>query len=209
MSQIRRVKVKILKDSAGQVLCSCGCGQLVKPPRRNWYSDACVEKWKSFNDPGYIRRQLKERDKGICVICGCDADKELKRWQEAEQEIERMLGWFTSHWRIHGYQWDDRRRRWLPNQDREIDWKEVGAWRKKTKKRWSDNPGFNTGDVGVGRRRRRRSGWDADHIIPVIEGGGLCTVDGYRTACQPCHKRATAELAKRRALRRIQEAIDS
>ena len=41
--------------------------------------------------------------------------------------------------------------------------------------------------------------WQADHIVPVIEGGGLCGLDGYRTLCVPCHKRVTAELRRRLA----------
>lgn len=45
----------------------------------------------------------------------------------------------------------------------------------------------------------RSSGWDADHIVPVVEGGGQCGLENYRTLCHPCHKRATAELARRRA----------
>lgn len=44
--------------------------------------------------------------------------------------------------------------------------------------------------------------WAADHIVPVVDGGGLCGIDGYRTLCVPCHKRATAELSTRRAAER-------
>jgi len=48
----------------------------------------------------------------------------------------------------------------------------------------------------------RSSWWDADHIKPVVEGGGLCGLDNYRTLCVPCHKKETAELAARRAKQR-------
>lgn len=44
--------------------------------------------------------------------------------------------------------------------------------------------------------------WEMDHIIPVIEGGGLCGLDGYRTLCRPCHKSESAALAQRRAQNR-------
>jgi 5-methylcytosine-specific restriction protein A len=44
----------------------------------------------------------------------------------------------------------------------------------------------------------RRSWWDADHIVPVVEGGGLCGLENYRTLCLKCHRRATAELVARR-----------
>ena len=43
----------------------------------------------------------------------------------------------------------------------------------------------------------RRSLWDADHILPVIEGGGECDVDNIRTLCLRCHRVATAELRAR------------
>ena len=40
--------------------------------------------------------------------------------------------------------------------------------------------------------------WDADHIIPVKEGGGLCGLDNMRTLCIKCHKNETAILAKKK-----------
>lgn len=43
----------------------------------------------------------------------------------------------------------------------------------------------------------RRSLWDADHILPVAEGGGQCDVENIRTLCVPCHREATAELRRR------------
>jgi 5-methylcytosine-specific restriction enzyme A len=47
--------------------------------------------------------------------------------------------------------------------------------------------------------RRKRPHWQADHIVPVSEGGGLCGLDGYRTLCDDCHKKETARLAARTA----------
>ncbi len=41
--------------------------------------------------------------------------------------------------------------------------------------------------------------WEADHIVPVSEGGGCCGLDGYRTLCVPCHKADNARLAAKRA----------
>ncbi len=37
--------------------------------------------------------------------------------------------------------------------------------------------------------------WDADHIIPVKEGGGLCGLENIRTLCIKCHKAETKILA--------------
>lgn len=45
----------------------------------------------------------------------------------------------------------------------------------------------------------RQTLWDADHIVPVIEGGGECDLSNMRTLCLWCHKDATAQLAKRRS----------
>ncbi len=44
----------------------------------------------------------------------------------------------------------------------------------------------------------RKSLWDADHIVPVVEGGGECDLQNIRTLCLKCHRAATAELRQRR-----------
>ena len=43
----------------------------------------------------------------------------------------------------------------------------------------------------------RRSLWDADHVVPVAEGGGQCDLDNLRTLCLPCHREVTADLQRR------------
>ncbi len=45
--------------------------------------------------------------------------------------------------------------------------------------------------------RMRKSLWDADHILPVTEGGGECDVDNIRTLCLRCHRLVTAQLRER------------
>ena len=45
----------------------------------------------------------------------------------------------------------------------------------------------------------RRSLWDADHIVPVAEGGGDCDLANIRTRCLKCHRKQTAELRARRS----------
>jgi 5-methylcytosine-specific restriction enzyme A len=50
---------------------------------------------------------------------------------------------------------------------------------------------------GVPHSRAWGDWWDADHIKPVIEGGGECGLDNFRTLCIPCHKKVTAELRAR------------
>ena len=33
--------------------------------------------------------------------------------------------------------------------------------------------------------------WEADHIVPVADGGGECGLENYRLLCRPCHVRVT------------------
>lgn len=49
------------------------------------------------------------------------------------------------------------------------------------------------------KRLNRKTLWDADHILPVAEGGGECDLDNIRTLCLACHRRATLELRLRLA----------
>jgi hypothetical protein len=61
----------------------------------------------------------------------------------------------------------------IPDHDHYADW---GPW-------WTVNMTF----------------WEADHIVPVCEGGGCCGLENYQTLCLKCHKEETKNLAKRRA----------
>ena len=45
--------------------------------------------------------------------------------------------------------------------------------------------------------RRRKSWWEADHILPVVEGGDS-NLENIRTLCIPCHRGETYELRRRR-----------
>ena len=45
--------------------------------------------------------------------------------------------------------------------------------------------------------------WDADHIVPVIEGGGETGLYNFRTLCIPCHRSETRALHARLKARRI------
>jgi 5-methylcytosine-specific restriction protein A len=52
------------------------------------------------------------------------------------------------------------------------------------------------------REGSRKSLWDADHIVPVAEGGGQCDLSNLRTLCLLCHRAATAALRKRLAAKK-------
>lgn len=49
----------------------------------------------------------------------------------------------------------------------------------------------------------RKSLWDADHIVPVVEGGGECDLSNIRTLCLRCHRAMTAALRARRKLTKL------
>jgi len=66
----------------------------------------------------------------------------------------------------------------LRKHKRKLDW----AARKQFEKEWGG----------------RRHLWDADHIVPVVEGGGECDLSNMRTLCLKCHRAATAQLRARR-----------
>jgi hypothetical protein len=45
----------------------------------------------------------------------------------------------------------------------------------------------------------RRNLWDADHIVPVADGGGECGLSNLRTLCLLCHRTVTLAWCSRRA----------
>lgn len=49
------------------------------------------------------------------------------------------------------------------------------------------------------KKLNRKTLWDADHIVPVIEGGGECDLENIRTLCVACHRQETKRLRVRRA----------
>jgi 5-methylcytosine-specific restriction endonuclease McrA len=56
--------------------------------------------------------------------------------------------------------------------------------------------------------KARRSLWELDHILPLIDGGGH-GLDNLQTLCVPCHEEKTAREAMARAERRRSEKSDS
>ena len=50
--------------------------------------------------------------------------------------------------------------------------------------------------------------WEADHITPVVEGGGECGPEGYRTLCVACHRHETSALARRLAEERRRRKVE-
>lgn len=192
MSTKRRESAKRLKNADGVTVCSCGCGRIPKPPRQTWFSAECVNQWREKNDPAYIRQQLKKRDKGICAACGCDSEAVYRAWCQARTEVNRLANWLISahRWNLA---WQDGRWVFANRNDDSYDWRAQLDYREELLAKYAPDGNWTAG---------RKTAWDADHIVPVVEGGGLCGLENYRTLCHPCHKIATAELAARRAAAR-------
>jgi 5-methylcytosine-specific restriction enzyme A len=131
------------KGNNGRVLCRW-CGLEVPTRRFTFCSDWCVHEWRLRSDPGYLRAEVLQRDRGVCAICQIDTCA-------AYGELRRSRG--THRLRL------------------------LAKWRLK--------------------RLKRKTLWDADHILPVVEGGGECDLQNLRTLCLLCHRQQTLELRRR------------
>jgi 5-methylcytosine-specific restriction protein A len=166
--------------------CSwCGTTDIPKG-RLTWCSQKCVDEYLMRSSSEFIRRKVYERDKGICDLCGCDADAEYRAWTERRKSIAAMAERLINGNRFN-VDWVDGR--WAFRDTDHPGHREIEKFRKSLLDKYA--PGKWT--------KGRASGWDADHIIPVAEGGGECDIDNFRTLCHPCHKKVTAALAKRLA----------
>ena len=77
----------------------------------------------------------------------------------------------------------------------------IAAWINIKRARWARRRPML---IGWGLKSlNRRSLWDADHIVPVVNGGGECDLDNMRTLCLKCHRKVTAELRRARTAARI------
>lgn len=190
MSTKRRESAKGRKAEDGTVLCSCGCGQ--KPPkgRRSWFSDACVHEWKIRNDPGYVRRLLEERDKGVCASCGVDCIRMRRRYPRPYGP-PRPDQYDRRFWNGHAFLRD------RYNLSVKVYEKAIRSrrWTEAAEKR-------RNAMTRAGWPFSRSTFWDADHIVEVVNGGGQCGLDNLQTLCVPCHKAKTKRLAAELAQRR-------
>jgi hypothetical protein len=167
----------------GRALCR-RCSTEVPQRRRTFCSAACVHEWRLRSDPGYARRAVEQRDAAVCAACGLDTralDRDLRG------ALVAMTG--DAEWTRTHRVWEDgvlvrRFRRPLHRALRAR-----GA-----------RPALRALEaLGL---QADRSFWEADHVVAVIEGGGLCGLDNLRTLCRPCHRAATRALRARRSTQR-------
>jgi hypothetical protein len=147
-----------------------------------------------------MRRLVKQRDKGVCAICGTDTIK-LRRWAMRwcrYGEVQKPSS-YDEKFR-EGRHWNS------PFLKEKFD-RALAIFHKWERRAIQAAEKRRAKLAAAGWPLGRESFWDMDHIIPVIEGGGLCGLDNYRTLCVPCHKAETKKLAIKRAEERNQKRM--
>lgn len=149
------------------------CGTHVPKNRRLWCSSACVAEYFA-RQPSTCSRVAYIRDRGICQLCGIDANRILSLLMRLHSGPPGVLSGYLHHLQQLGF--------------------------------FSKHPRVACNGFALLQSLQLMQ---ADHIIPVCEGGGLCTVDNYRTVCVPCHKRITRELNQKRARQKCRKPRNS
>jgi 5-methylcytosine-specific restriction protein A len=142
------------------------CGsRSIPPPRRTFCSPECVHQYRLRTSSQYIRECVYTRDRGVCAICGTDTKEIAKQIQESKCPCTQT----KTHYK-----------------------------RKKVKVvEHTESCKTLRTEHKIGTKRkvwRRKNGgglWDADHIVRVEHGGGVCGMDNLRTLCLRCHKDVT------------------
>lgn len=172
-------QAKLPKGPNGRSLCRW-CSVEVPKGRRTFCSDDCVHQHKLRSSPQYLRRCVFDRDHGVCSECGRDTvaiEKQLQ--QRLRQQIAALS--------------PDMRRAYLSNALIRSCMASGAA-----NGRYADVYRDSVDQLGLPLGKRRYRGfWDADHIVPVVEGGGECDLDNIRTLCLLCHRVVTLELQLR------------
>ena len=143
------------------------CSNEVPKGRRSFCGDDCVHQHKLRSDPGYLRQMVERRDHGVCALCRLDTERVKRVFDILRDKVRR--GRYSY---FDGY----------PGAvDREpLRYPALARFRRRF-------PWFSPST----------SPWQADHIIPVAEGGGECGLDNIRTLCTGCHQEVTKQLRLR------------
>lgn len=157
------------------------------------------------SNPAFARQKVYERDKGVCAQCSTDTDNLMRPRVPAYWEAKKAYDVAEEAYSVWSKSLD-------PN----------GAWNQEEyQKYWGElwrareamnrialesRDGLAKSLIAEGWDPKRvkygKTLWDADHILPVVEGGGGCGLDNLRTLCVKCHKMVTRDLSRRRATAR-------
>ena len=149
------------------------CGWCHSPLDRRsiaWCSDDCGDEFWVRTSRSHAAALVYRRDQGVCAMCGLDAEQVLRIVDRLRERSER---------------------RWLRSgETREPTDRDAARWQRLRTE--LTNRGYGLVD-----RWHTPLLWEADHIVPVIEGGGCCGLENYRTLCIPCHRAQTRNLRSR------------
>jgi hypothetical protein len=169
------------KAASGKPLCrACGLEVPLRP--RSRLCDACFDTASVASSAAAARKKVEERDHGVCAECGMNTLYVTALCDPLLAEACR--------------------------------WQEIGESERAAQLRiivisYLIELGFSQTVVSTAIQKWsggiRTHLWEADHVVPVVHGGGGCGLDNLRTLCRVCHARATAQLAGLRAkTKRIQ-----
>lgn len=175
----RYINLPYPKGEDGKPLCRW-CKGAVPAGRFSWCGPACVDDYKDRYDAVHQRRQVEKRDKGVCASCQLDTEA-------FRVELKRLY---------HAA---------VP-EDRYIHATLMG--KQSSCLEFLARHGMSIRDVKFN-HRGLGGFWQADHTIPVIEGGGGTHWNDLRTLCSACHRRETKALAARRAQQRKDKKNES
>jgi 5-methylcytosine-specific restriction endonuclease McrA len=79
---------------------------------------------------------------------------------------------------------------------------------KSAERRWKREKPPRENRAARRRWRSTRPRWEADHILPVADGGGECGLENYRLLCRGCHAAVTRQWRRlKRVVRRALEEV--
>jgi 5-methylcytosine-specific restriction protein A len=147
---------------------------------------------------------FSEAPRGSCRWCGEDI---LHEAGDHEGQVNRRRRWHQTC--VDEYNESDPReaRKRIRRRDRGI----CAACGVDTKKLKREFKAIGRGRVKAVRSRGfkpRKSLWELDHVVPLIDGGGHSD-DNLQTLCTPCHTQKTAQEARERADRSRDRAAES
>lgn len=125
---------------------------------RSWCSERCLKRYLTISSGEYVRSELFARDRGICALCGVDAAQMDAALTQLRDDLLHPL-LMTIHPMI-------------ATTLRAEGWTNIKL---RGKGCYAD-------------ALTSTSCWEADHIIPVSNGGGQCSIENYRTLCYVCHR---------------------
>lgn len=184
----------------GRGLCRW-CGQEVPAGRVTWCSARCIKDYRLRSNGDAVRLAVFKRDLGRCALCHLDTEALKHTLFKHERRLYGLLEPLLGRLAVeHGtfIHMLDAGVRSKADEDPAV-------------KQAADELRQCLAGLPpalVKRWRAGRSLWDADHTVPVVEGGGAAGLDNLRTLCVPCHQTVTKALRQRLEARRWRAKLD-